>query len=165
MGKFKTGLAFGVAIVGAYLLAEKFYPEETKRYKDEAKKHYEKTKDEVLSIKDRTINQGQDFANVAGLASDETKENFAQTQKEVVKSLKTLSNNVGKVVTDTKNNLTDLKDTDQVVDTLVKGVKEVKDELTHSFEEILSSFSSLKEGVQETADTTIELSEEVLSEQ
>ncbi|HJF16780.1 MAG TPA: hypothetical protein K8V19_03970, partial [Globicatella sulfidifaciens] len=81
-----------------------------------------------------------------------------------VKSLKELSGKVGKVVSDTKNNLTDLDDNDKVVDTLVKGVTQVKDELTNSFDEILTSFSTLKDGVKDTTDTAIELSEEVVSE-
>lgn len=164
MGKFRKGLSFGIAIVGAYLLAEKFYPKQTEHYKNEVGKRFLEAKDEFNVLKDRTIEQGQDFANVAGLASDETRENLAHAQKDVVKSLKELSGKVGKVVSDTKNNLTDLDDNDKVVDTLVKGVTQVKDELTNSFDEILSSFSTLKEGVKETTDAAIELSEEVVSE-
>src|SRR5699024_8982477 len=121
----------------AYLLAEKFYPKQTEHYKDEVGKRFLEAKDEFNVLKDRTIEQGQDFANVAGLASDETRENLAHAQKDVVKSLKELSGKVGRVVSDTKDNLTDLDDNDKVVDTLVKGVTQVKDELTNSFETTL----------------------------
>lgn len=165
MVKLKKVLGLGVVLAGSYYVADKYYPTEVNKCKKELSNHYDKFKNQIVDLKDTTVNKSQDIVGVAQLATDETKQVFSMTQSDIVKSIKGLKENITKVVEDTKGHLADNDKAGDAIETLVSSVKEIKDELSQSFEEILNTFSGMKDSVSETADIAVEMSKEVVSDE